>query len=971
MSYILKHTAEELDLKLDLIDENKNLLEYPYTIDKSKLGNLVDVGDGSFLLPANTSSGFYYKLRDQLLPAGTYIASAVLENALNPTDSVASNICVPSLNILLKDGVGALQDEFGKFTLTTETTVEVYLTVYTVLGTFPTDVLIKPQIEAGEVKTTWVPNMDRIGTYVDRRFNSLNAKIKVLTDLINVMASGSGLPDCTGLPNGAILAVKDGAWVIDTTLVDDDILVVEPDDSGNGGEGDSSEPSLNTYNVYIDDQLVSVAIVAAESLSWADVVLMNNNFSLQEGEVMYQGKYLTYNGNRIYATEPVVHARYYYTETSDNETINFMVDGITYTANTGEDWQSWIDREEPNGFSRSELGPVYFNGYRIYSYPDHSGAVDNSYEIVDSHNYYAITKQISIDGNTVTVTFDTENGQGQDTWEYVVMDNGFSLDTENWLIMYNGKYLGETSSSSGDCVIMTASPIGPYYTIDDTLTDALPILELDTTYSVDVSAPYTFKFRVDSNPYLYVNLPHNGEDGADIDLVIYSSYDELMSRENGIEIFNDSDTAEGFELNTNTWYYAEVSDANNYSSSLDFGIYTSRELAEGTTSTEPTPDPEPAIGETGTYAFKPFVDSNGNYTDAGEYISSHLRTNGIYKTADFYGKFSVVGDNRDFALLSFHDDPEEGTSVYTWTEDHDITNSEAWDTDMLDIGMWDSYEYSLSDIIVLETPTGVFAEMLEHCCVKISDSTDNPIEPDPDDVEYTIEAGTYYLYNDGRNGNTTGDYYVLFSSDVQFSCSACDGAYEFGVAADGTLFCEADDYYELSSEVVIFVLYQDVIVNKTTYTTFWHYAEKMSDSTGSDEPDDSGDSGSSTDSIHLNPGVWYIADGGYQNDDGVTIFNSVKNSGVALPHRINFDGGIFTYDIEHSEYSSYNCYGITFQPDGRITFNLEDAEDLDAWSDYDDGDDVWIEFSPDFYPDGLTLTGNDAKIWNAVFHEQD
>lgn len=234
MSYMLKHTAEELDLKLDLIDENKNLLEYPYTYLDGIASNLEDVGDGSFLLKANTApSPGQFRIQTALtLPAGTYTASVSVENALMPTATVDSSIGTFAINLFDANNNNSqfFPSSGGVYTFTNATTVNVRLTCWLFNGTFPTDVLIKPQIEAGEVKTTWVPNMDRIGTYVDRRFNSLNAKIKVLTDLINGMAGGSGLPDCTGMPEGAMLVVKNGAWAIDTSLVDDEILVVEPDE---------------------------------------------------------------------------------------------------------------------------------------------------------------------------------------------------------------------------------------------------------------------------------------------------------------------------------------------------------------------------------------------------------------------------------------------------------------------------------------------------------------------------------------------------------------------------------------------------------------------------------------------------------------------------------------------------------------------------------------------------------------------
>ena len=79
--YILQHTAEEIDSKLDLINENKNLLEYPYIYSNENdfINNFEDVGDGSFrTIISGETSDLIIPLHDVLLPVGTYDASLVV-----------------------------------------------------------------------------------------------------------------------------------------------------------------------------------------------------------------------------------------------------------------------------------------------------------------------------------------------------------------------------------------------------------------------------------------------------------------------------------------------------------------------------------------------------------------------------------------------------------------------------------------------------------------------------------------------------------------------------------------------------------------------------------------------------------------------------------------------------------------------------------------------------------------------------
>lgn len=109
-----------------------------------------------------------------------------------------------------------------------------------------------------------------------------------------------------------------------------------------------------------------------------------------------------------------------------------------------------------------------------------------------------------------------------------------------------------------------------------------------------------------------------------------------------------------------------------------------------------------------TYAFKQLVDEDGNYTEAGEWISNN--------TGAHYGKFKIEGDNTVYASIDFHDDPDEADSVYAWIEGDGF---DTWINDPGTVGSWQNWESDMSNIIVLEEPTGSFLEMLNNCCTKV------------------------------------------------------------------------------------------------------------------------------------------------------------------------------------------------------------------------------------------------------------
>jgi hypothetical protein len=191
MPYTLQHTAEAIDYKLNLIDKNKNLLPYPYKV--TFPAGLEDAGDGSVLTTAKVSSSKEVQLASYALPAGTYTAS------IDVTDIIDTTKAVTGFKLKI---TGASVSSSGQFTLAAETTIQVSLVTPT--SGFDTGLLIKPQIEEGSEKTAWVPYMDKIGTYVDERFNGINTKLKVLNK--------TTLPSVTTADNGNILRVVDGQW---------------------------------------------------------------------------------------------------------------------------------------------------------------------------------------------------------------------------------------------------------------------------------------------------------------------------------------------------------------------------------------------------------------------------------------------------------------------------------------------------------------------------------------------------------------------------------------------------------------------------------------------------------------------------------------------------------------------------------------------------------------------------------------
>ena len=108
--------------------------------------------------------------------AGTYTASLEVTNIVDLIGTATN----PGFSLkIIIDGT----EQPASFTLSTTKAARIYLVVPN--GCSTKNLLIKPQIEAGDKKTDWVPNMDKIGTYVDRRFNGINAKLKPILELMD------------------------------------------------------------------------------------------------------------------------------------------------------------------------------------------------------------------------------------------------------------------------------------------------------------------------------------------------------------------------------------------------------------------------------------------------------------------------------------------------------------------------------------------------------------------------------------------------------------------------------------------------------------------------------------------------------------------------------------------------------------------------------------------------------------------
>lgn len=119
----------------------------------------------------------------------------------------------------------------------------------------------------------------------------------------------------------------------------------------------------------------------------------------------------------------------------------------------------------------------------------------------------------------------------------------------------------------------------------------------------------------------------------------------------------------------------------------------------------------------------------------------------------------------------------------------------------------------------------------------------------------------------------------------------------------------------------------------------------------------------------------YGGSGDGQSDANAHWLTKLRAANVTLPCSIDFaasqvagvGASISCSDINNSDFSGYTCYGLIFQTDGRITFELEDGETVDAWNDYSNGLDVIISLSAEDFPNGVIVSENAYNAFNALF----
>ena len=234
MAYLLQHTAEAIDRKLELIDENKNLLPYPYDVNFDEYTALEDVGDGSILLTETIDDEKVLLLNDLSLATDKdYRLSLTITDILENATTISGCRLIVKEDTTEQAILGTTTD-LDSLRLSTETPHKAVLVYLEIPKGAAKGLLIKPQIEEYKEKQTmgvWVPNMDKIGTYVDRRFNGLNAKIRVLTDLVESLIENPALPDSSeSNPTSAFKGIinADNKSMMITEYTGNDTIVIIP-----------------------------------------------------------------------------------------------------------------------------------------------------------------------------------------------------------------------------------------------------------------------------------------------------------------------------------------------------------------------------------------------------------------------------------------------------------------------------------------------------------------------------------------------------------------------------------------------------------------------------------------------------------------------------------------------------------------------------------------------------------------------
>ncbi len=172
--------AAVLDRKLNLIDENKNLLQYPYKYTELPTG-LENAGDGSILTTAENipegNSSLIYLENTLSLPAGDYTASIEVSDIIDITTPITEHGFSITLKTDTRDDISI--SDHAVFNVPSDIPENIPVKVYLkVPADFTAGLVIKPMVEKGLEKTNWVPYMKTIGSYVDERFNSTNTKLR-------------------------------------------------------------------------------------------------------------------------------------------------------------------------------------------------------------------------------------------------------------------------------------------------------------------------------------------------------------------------------------------------------------------------------------------------------------------------------------------------------------------------------------------------------------------------------------------------------------------------------------------------------------------------------------------------------------------------------------------------------------------------------------------------------------------------
>ena len=369
--------------------------------------------------------------------------------------------------------------------------------------------------------------------------------------------------------------------------------------------------------------------------------------------------------------------------------------------------------------------PTFFPGYGSHTLKVKACAT--GYLPSDFSNIVTYTKtmaqleapSISVNGNYLYIV---DNSAGKAT-SYEIFKDGASITT----ILSTSCYLPTYISADGTYTITAKAKANNYKTSNSSNSVNY------TKTTVDTRKTLSGKWLVDETPSIgdvfEDGLQESFESSVGVGEVGEINAINIYAGENAIYYEGSGSGGDEFVYNADTEKWICMSEVEGVAGNrpglmrqLNFGsgVKVSDDFYNWFTdnATQVTSFPEAPVEETssvyGTYKFKSLYDNNsGELTAAGEWLTENF--------GKFSGKFKIVDNEAGdivYTILDFHDDPDEGSSVYGWTDENHYME---WDDDGNPgwVGDW-HYEYDMSNIIVLEQPTGKFAEMLANCCTKIS-----------------------------------------------------------------------------------------------------------------------------------------------------------------------------------------------------------------------------------------------------------